>query len=110
MLDVDFCLGQGSLPTHREVERRGPLEAFFKKQYRVFLLFNLEILRTLAQSLWNIGFSCTQVGCYNKLKMATPPSTLPDNQIASRLVLCIVIYLGGGVCAISNNSTVSSEQ
>ena len=39
---------------------RPPPEAFVKKQYRIFSLFDLESLRTLALSLWNIWIFCSQ--------------------------------------------------
>ena len=54
MFDRNFCLGQGPSPIRMKVERRVSPEAFVKKQYRIFSIFDLESLRTLAPSLWNI--------------------------------------------------------
>ena len=55
----NFCVGQGLFPIHMEVEKWAPSEAFVKKQYRIFSVFDLESLRTLAPSLWIIWIFCT---------------------------------------------------
>lgn len=44
-----FVWDKGHSPSMRKWRGgRGPCEAFFKKQYRIFPVLNLEILRTLA--------------------------------------------------------------
>ena len=53
-------MGQGLFPIHMKVERRAPPEAFVKKLYRIFSVFDLESLRTLALSLWIIWIFCTE--------------------------------------------------
>ena len=53
-------MGQGLFPIHMKVERRAPPEAFVKKLYRIFSVFDLESLKTLALSLWNILIFFTQ--------------------------------------------------
>ena len=47
---------QRLFPIHMEMERRAPPEAFVKKQYRIFSVFDLESLRTLASSLDYLDF------------------------------------------------------
>ena len=75
-VDRNFCVGQGPLPIHIKVERRISPEAFVKKQYRIFSIFDLESLRTLAPSLRNIWIFLHLVGCSkldNEFNPGTPP-------------------------------------
>ena len=57
---TEFLTGEGTFHIHMEVERRAPSEAFVMEQYKIFSVFDLESLRSLALSLWNNWIFCTQ--------------------------------------------------
>ena len=109
MFDRNFCLGQGPSPIHMKVERRVSPEAFVKKQYRIFSIFDLESLRTLAPSLWNIWIFCTQQAAVSQTMNLIQVLLLhtPDNHMwwpVDQNCLCFLSSWWWWQCSVPNSS------
>ena len=92
-----------------------------KHNYWIFSVFDLESLRTLAPSLWNIVFFFFFAPQYAARTLDskifnpdTPSSTPRINKCGGQLIRTVSVLslgwgVGGGVCAI-NNTTVFLKQ
>ena len=109
MFDRNFCRGQGPSPIHMKVERRISPEAFIKKQYRIFSIFDLESLRTLAPSLWNIWIFCTQQAAVSQTMNLIQVLLLhtPDKHMwwpVDQNCLCFLSSCWWQQCSVPNSS------
>ena len=108
-VDRNFCVGQGPLPIHIKVERRISPEAFVKKQYRIFSIFDLESLRTLSPSLRNIWIFCTQQAAVSQTMNLIQVLLLhtPDNHMwwpVDQNCLCFLSSCWRWQCSVPNSS------
>ena len=88
-----FLPEEGPFPIHMEVGRRAPPEAFFKKQYRIFSVFEVESLRTLASSLWNIWIFLYPSRLQQVSEMVQVDSEDPMSQIHKKIEVRMKLML-----------------
>ena len=107
-----FLPGEGPFHIHMDVERRAPLEALFKKQYRISSILSWRVWE-LVHRLWGLcGFSCILVLCnklHTKFNPETPAYTPQVTKCGEQLIRTVDVLSGWWVCALNADITVFSK-
>ena len=111
-LDRDFYLGKGHFTSIWKWREGAPLEAIFKKQYRIFSILSWRVWELVHRLCGICGFSCILVLCNKldtKLNSDIPSYTPQVTKCGSQLIRTVDVLSRWCVCALNADITVFSK-